>query len=229
MPRVDEGYLLSRRRQIMDAAIACFSREGFHRTTMQDIVAETGLSAGALYRYFRSKEDIVAAIAEEHHVPEAAVLIEAKAGGDVATTLRQLVYASLGRLTDPDEQRWRRVTIQVWGEALRDDRVMRVVRQGLDEPIEILAALIGRGQKDGTLPSGIDPQGAARVCAAIFQGLVLQQAWEPDLDVGACMDAALALVEALVSPKRPRRSASVRRTPSRPAERSTEVEATACP
>jgi hypothetical protein len=44
----------------------CFAREGFHRTTMQDIVAQTGLSAGAIYRYFPAKEDIVAAIAAEH-------------------------------------------------------------------------------------------------------------------------------------------------------------------
>ena len=66
MPRVAESYLQSRRRQIMDAAIRCFAREGFHRTTMQDIFRETGLSAGAIYRYFKSKEDIVAAIAAEH-------------------------------------------------------------------------------------------------------------------------------------------------------------------
>ena len=65
MPRVDDQYLESRRREIVDAAMTCFSREGFHRTTMQDIVRETGLSAGAIYRYFKSKEDIVAAIAEE--------------------------------------------------------------------------------------------------------------------------------------------------------------------
>src|SRR5437763_16309357 len=114
----------------MDAAITCFAREGFHRTTMQDIVRETGLSAGAIYRYFRSKEDIVAAIAEEHHAPEAAVLAEAEAGANVPSALRQLVHASLGRLTDPAEQRWRRVTVQVWGEALRDDRVMDVVGGG---------------------------------------------------------------------------------------------------
>ena len=51
MPRVDDGYLEARRSQIMDAAITCFAREGFHRTTMQDIIAETGLSAGAICRY----------------------------------------------------------------------------------------------------------------------------------------------------------------------------------
>lgn len=62
MPRVSQSYLDARRRQIMDAAITCFAREGFHRATMQDIVAETGLSAGAIYRYFWSKEDIVAAL-----------------------------------------------------------------------------------------------------------------------------------------------------------------------
>jgi TetR/AcrR family transcriptional regulator, transcriptional repressor of aconitase len=197
VPRVEEAYLASRRRLIMDAAIACFSREGFHRTTMQEIVRETGLSAGAIYRYYRSKEDIVAAIAEEHHAPEASVLEDAATTDDVGATLRQLVQASLGRLTDPDERRWRRVTIQVWAEALRDERIMAVVRGGLDEPVRILAELITRGQREGTLPNGIDPNSAARVCASIFQGLVLQQAWDPDLDVEGYIDAVLVILDGL--------------------------------
>jgi len=200
MPRVAESYLQARRRQIMDAAVTCFARSGFHAATMQDIVAETGLSAGAIYRYFKSKEDIVAAIAAEHHAPEAAALAEASAGDDVAAALRSLVYASLGRLADPEEQRWRRVTVQVWGEALRSDRVMDIVREGLDGPVEILTGLFRRGQRDGSIAQQIDPAGAAKVCVSIFQGLVLQQAWDPDLDVEAYVNAVLAVVSALVCP-----------------------------
>jgi TetR/AcrR family transcriptional regulator, transcriptional repressor of aconitase len=200
MPRVTESYLQSRRRQIMDAAITCFAREGFHRTTMQDIVGETGLSAGAIYRYFRAKEDIVAAIAAEHHAAEAAAFAEVSPSDDVAAVLRRLVHVSLGRLADPAEQQWRRVTVQVWGEALRNDRVMDIVRSGLDEPVAILTELFRRGQRDGRLPQELDPDGAARVCASIFQGLVLQQAWDPKLDVDAYIGAVLALVEALVRP-----------------------------
>ena len=194
MPRVDDGYLAARRRQIMDAAVACFARDGFHRTTMQDIVAETGLSAGAIYRYFPAKEDIVAAIAAEHHAREAAVLDGATEATDAGDLLRDLARVSLGRLADPAEQRWRRVTIQLWGEALRDERVMRIVRSGLDEPIEIIAGLLRRGQQDGSVPAGIDPDSAARVCAAIFQGLVLQQTWDPRLDIDGYIDAVIALI-----------------------------------
>jgi TetR/AcrR family transcriptional regulator, transcriptional repressor of aconitase len=200
MPRVAESYLQSRRRQIMDAAIRCFAREGFHRTTMQEIVRETGLSAGAIYRYFRSKEDIVAAIAAEHHSAEAAAFAEVGTIDDVGAALRHLVSVSLGRLADPQEQQWRRVTVQVWGEALRDERVMGIVRGGLDEPVAILAAMMRRGQRDGTLPAELDPDGAARVCASIFQGLVLQQAWDPKLDVEGYIAAVLTLIGALVRP-----------------------------
>jgi TetR/AcrR family transcriptional regulator, transcriptional repressor of aconitase len=206
MPRVAKSYLESRRRQIMDAAITCFSREGFHRTTMQDIVAETGLSAGAIYRYFRSKEDIVAAIAAEHHAAEAAAFAEVSTGGDVGAALRHLATVSLGRLADPAEQQWRRITVQIWGEALRNDRVMGVVRGGIDEPVAVLAALIRRGQRDGSLPQELDAEGAARVCASIFQGLVLQQAWDPELDVDAYLRAVFALIDALArsaGPPRP--------------------------
>jgi TetR/AcrR family transcriptional regulator, transcriptional repressor of aconitase len=200
VPRVSDEHLAARRRQIMDAAINCFSREGFHRTTMQDIVAESGLSAGSLYRYFDSKESIVAAIAGEHHVPEGTALAEARDAPNAIDGLRQIVRASLGRLSDPAEQRWRRVTIQLWSEALRDERVMDVVREGLDGPIDELAHLLRRGQRDGRLPAGLDPDATARVCASIFQGLVLQQAWDPAIGVESYVNATLALVDALEGP-----------------------------
>lgn len=197
MPRVTDEYLEARRREIVDAAITCFSRDGFHRATMQDIVRETGLSAGAIYRYFSSKEDIVAAIADEHHAGEAMVLEGAENRTDTASILRDLVHESLGRLTDPAEQRWRRITVQVWAEALRDERVMRIVRGGVDEPIRMIADVIRRGQQDGTFPRGVDPAGAARVFASVFFGLVLQQAWDPSVDVHAYMDTVLGLIAAL--------------------------------
>jgi len=213
VPRVDEAYLESRRREILEAAMNCFARQGFHRTTMQDIVGETGLSAGAIYRYFQSKEDIVAAIASERHAIEATMLDQALDRVDVALALRQLIRGLLGRLADPEEQRWRRITVQVWAEALRNERVMQVVREGLDEPIEILAELIQRGQREGTLPRDLDPVGAARVCAAIFHGLVLQQAWDPKVDVGAYVDTTLVILDALLG------RANARPTQSRRARR----------
>jgi AcrR family transcriptional regulator len=57
-PRPDVSA--ERRAQIIEAALACFSRKGYHNTTMDDIVAESGLSKGSLYWYFESKDDLLA-------------------------------------------------------------------------------------------------------------------------------------------------------------------------
>ena len=190
MPRVSRDYLDRRRDEILSAALRCFAREGFHRTTMQQIVAESGLSPGALYRYFAAKEDLIAAIAARHHAAELALLRDAAEREDVREALGDLVRAFLARLSDPAEQEWRRVTVQLWGEALRSPRVMRVVREGLDEPLDALARLLRR------IP-GVDAPATARLFASVFQGLVLQQAWDPALDVAAFARAAESLIDAL--------------------------------
>src|SRR5262245_48052330 len=65
MPRVSDDHLERRRQQILDAARRCFIRKGFHLTSMQDVFAESGLSAGAVYRYFKSKNEIIHAIATD--------------------------------------------------------------------------------------------------------------------------------------------------------------------
>jgi len=202
MPRVSEAHLERRRAQILAAALRCFARQGFHRTTMQDIVREAALSPGAIYRYFAAKEDLIAAIASQRHAAELAMLRAATARGDVELGLHDLVSGFLGLLADPAEPAWRRVTVQLWGEALRSDRVRAVVREGLDEPLAALTALIRRAQASGRLDPSVDAGALARVAAAIFQGLVLQQAWEPEVDVAAYGRAAESLLRAAVKPAR---------------------------
>jgi len=55
MPKVSDAHLAARRDQILAATARCFGRDGFHRTSMQDIVRESGISAGLVYRYFAGK------------------------------------------------------------------------------------------------------------------------------------------------------------------------------
>jgi AcrR family transcriptional regulator len=65
MPPVSQRYRDARRRQITGAARRCFARAGFHGTSMQDVFVESGLSAGAVYGYFDSKDALVSTIIDE--------------------------------------------------------------------------------------------------------------------------------------------------------------------
>src|SRR5437870_12542779 len=57
---------LDRRTQILDAAMVCFAKRGFHQASMHDISAEAGMSVGLIYRYFENKEDVIRAMADRH-------------------------------------------------------------------------------------------------------------------------------------------------------------------
>jgi TetR/AcrR family transcriptional regulator, transcriptional repressor of aconitase len=178
VPRVTDAHVEARRRQIIDAAVECFAREGFHRATMQDIVREAGLSPGAIYGYFSGKEEIVEEIARERHDHERALIAAAADRDDTEEALRQLAGAFFGSLADPDERKRRRLGIQMWAEALRDPRMLRMVRRGVDQPRALLAGLVREAQGRGELPSDLDPDAVARVVLSIFFGFVLQQAWD---------------------------------------------------
>lgn len=65
MPKLNAEQTAERRQRFIDAASVCFARDGFHKTTMADICAEAGLSVGAIYLYFDSKEAIIEAVVDE--------------------------------------------------------------------------------------------------------------------------------------------------------------------
>src|ERR1700761_8578795 len=66
MPKISQQARDARRDQILSAARRCFLRDGFHATSMQDLFAEAGMSSGAVYHYFPSKEAVIIAIAAEN-------------------------------------------------------------------------------------------------------------------------------------------------------------------
>jgi AcrR family transcriptional regulator len=178
MPRVSQAYLEARRAQILEAAIACFAREGFHRATMQDIVEQSGLSPGAIYNYFESKEEIIEAIADERHAKERALIAHAQEPSSVAEGLERLQKAFFAPLSDPTERRRRRVGIQLWAEAQRSPRIHKIVRRGVDDTRRQLGALIATAQRRGEMPRDLEADALARLMIAAFQGFVLQLEWD---------------------------------------------------
>jgi TetR/AcrR family transcriptional regulator, transcriptional repressor of aconitase len=194
MPRISAARAASRRRQIVDAALACFARNGFHKTTMQDVVKQSGLSPGAIYCHFAGKHDIILAVVAERHRREADLLRRAAAEASLDAGLERLLGDFIAALATPAERSWRRLAIQLWAESLHDRPLLGEVRRGVETPRRLLAAIIEAARAQGDLPSGLDPAAAARVLIACFQGLALQQSWEPGLDLAACADALRLLL-----------------------------------
>ena len=182
MPKVSPEHLEARRRQILDAALTCFDRAGFHGSSMQDIFDEVGLSTGAVYRYFSSKEEIIEALADQRHAKEAALITEALRIDDPCAALHRLADLYFEWLTDPDEQRRRRLGVQIWAEAVHNERLRAGVQAGADQR-RLLVGLLERAKRQHLLRADADPEALTRVYLALVQGFLIQQAWEPTLDV----------------------------------------------
>lgn len=67
MPKRSDAHMSQRRRQILDAALACFEEEGFEAATMKGIGRRAGLSIGALYTHFKNKRELVLVLLDERN------------------------------------------------------------------------------------------------------------------------------------------------------------------
>jgi AcrR family transcriptional regulator len=197
LPKVSEAHLEARREQIIDAAITCFARDGFHRTTMQDIVKAGSLSPGAIYSYFASKEEIIEAIAGGRHRREREWLTDASELDDPRAALAATAKAFFGGLSGRRARLDRRVGVFMWAEALRNPRIRRLARGGVDQPLIVLIQVIEDAQARGQVSPGLDPESLARAMIALFHGLVLQQAWDETVDVERYLDTIEQLLVAI--------------------------------
>jgi AcrR family transcriptional regulator len=176
MPRVSEAHLAARREQILAAARRCFSRNGFHATSMQDVIADAGLSVGAVYRYFQSKDELRTAVAEETVgaiLNELSAVTEHEPPLPVAEAMARVVDVIEPRLAGPDPVA--RIAIQAWSEALRDPDLAEFVHGKITAMRDTFHALARRAQQAGHLPPETDPAAVGAVLLAIMPGYVLQR------------------------------------------------------
>lgn len=176
MPKVKPERLAARRVEILQAAEMCFARQGFHQTTIQDVIRQSGLSAGCIYTHFASKEDLIQAIGERRHARDSA-LFAASEKMQPLEGLRAIARAFILDLQKEQGLRSRRVALQLWAEALRDEVIHEQVTSGIRKPISDIVDLLRRGQRLGVIDAAINPRASARTIVALFQGLVLQRLW----------------------------------------------------
>lgn len=182
MPKVTEAHTQARRAQILSAAAACFSRDGFHETTIRAICEEAGLSQGAVYGYFKSKDDIIEAMAEMGRQHTGDVL---KSGGSPDSSLQVLVQkmgAAVDHLASDEAHASNRLSLRLWGEGLSTPRIRDLFHLSLNDLVEPLADEVRRGQQLGEITAHLDPDSVARVLAAIGLGFTVQAALEPRAD-----------------------------------------------
>jgi TetR/AcrR family transcriptional repressor of uid operon len=113
-----------RREEILEAARRCFARMGFHQTSMQQICLEAGMSPGNLYRYFPSKESIIAGIAERDRAEVSAELAQAQDAADFFGTLETLARHHLVERSMDDVG----LCMEMVAESRRNPTIGRIMR-----------------------------------------------------------------------------------------------------
>jgi TetR/AcrR family transcriptional regulator, transcriptional repressor of aconitase len=185
MPRVSQAHLDARRRQILDAARRCFVRNGFHATSMQDVLAEANLSAGAVYRYFRGKDEIIAAIAGEA-VAEVAGALDTAFDADDPPPLDEVLGAAFLAIQRVDaEQGVAKLALQVWGEAVRSPALAEILQSEIRRVRGSLTRLVRVYQARGLMATDAPAEQAAQVLVGLLPGFVFQHALLGDVDPAA--------------------------------------------
>lgn len=203
MPKVTEAHLEARKQQILAAAAVSFSRNGFHETTMQDICQEAQLSPGAIYRYFPGKEDIIEAMAEEGRRRSEALIAAASEMEGTPQVLDYLANAFFGILNRPGSYDQIRMDVQLWAEALRNPRILELVRRGSAAVRGSFTDLVRRGQERGDINADLKPEAVARVMISLFRGLLLQKAVDPGVDVQNYLTVVKAMGGGILLARRP--------------------------
>ena len=174
MPKVSQQHRDARREQILAAARRCFLRDGFHATSMQDLFAEAGLSSGAVYSYFASKDDVIVAIAEENMrgvtemIRNVVTQHPGRPVGAVLADIMDMVHArdaqdGLGKLT-----------VIVWSEALRNPSLAARFTDMVTQIRASLAEVIEQSSQNP--PAGVPADILAATLVCLVPGYLLQLA-----------------------------------------------------
>ncbi|MEF3403403.1 TetR/AcrR family transcriptional regulator [Agromyces sp. CCNWLW203] len=167
MPKVTAAYREARRDEIIDAALRAFAVKGFQGTSMADVIAETGLSAGAIYGHFAGKKELFAAVASRVLDARSDELDAQRRGGEPLPPGEIIATLLDGMRREP----FSNVIVQLWAEAAVDDEI-RLIVQGVFHRLRdtVRARLLDWAAADPRRVDG-DPEEWATRLAPVVLGL----------------------------------------------------------
>jgi TetR/AcrR family transcriptional regulator, transcriptional repressor of aconitase len=191
MPKVTEDHRKAQAERFVDAARRCFTRSGVERTSMEDIRTEAGVSAGLMYRYFGSKDEMIrAAIAGS--LAEFEVLIDQTGADSRATTPSSYLRALLENL-----RRFRysstgvdlfKLAIQGWAHAQAQPKAHDVIDESIERQLASYQTAARRWTTARKAPA------AARAIGAAVIGYIVQSAFnDTDIDVSQYCNGLIGL------------------------------------
>ena len=199
MPKLTLAAQAARRAHILDAAEICFARNGFHRTSMQDICREAKVSAGALYVWFASKEDLIAGIAERDRKKLADEIGEVATSPDLVTAL-----GKLGERYAVEEPKHKRLLcIEIGLEATRNPAVGEIYRAVDKFVSESFEKLFERAAAEGRIKPVLPPKEVASIILVMGDGMFWRRAVVQDFDPKSVIPAFTAIVAGLLNPTEP--------------------------
>lgn len=196
MPKVLKAHLERRRQQILDAAVVCFVRNGFHQTTMADIAAQAGVSDTLAYRYFSGKKELIEAAVRQHgDATVEALWGHADGVEDFRTMVDLLIGTNVRRFEDFDEMKATMgMYFRIWAEALHDETVREQVVDRWRRHFEIVEGLVTRAQSGNQISSRVDPRVVAWVMLATHYGSNLLAVLDPEIDLEKSKEMMVAMV-----------------------------------
>jgi AcrR family transcriptional regulator len=176
-PRPDVSE--ERRSQIIDSAIQVFARKGFSSTRMDDVATESGLSKGLLYWYFKSKEEIIIAIADFLFGAEFRKMQDLPLGGQTASAcldnfIEVFIEDLRGMLKIAS------VLYEFYALALRNATVRQVMKEYLRRFVALLEPIVQQGMDNGEFIPG-DARQITIAIGSILEGTLLLWAYDPDM------------------------------------------------
>ncbi len=189
MPKLKPEEAEHRRQEIIDAARTCFLRSGFHQTTTDEICHEAAITPGGLYHYFDSKDDIISAVVMDTARTRVGHVTSMTDGAeDVRSAFRDVGTYFSQVIRDPDLDTRTRLDIEIWAEALHNEKLATITREGWTLRRKWLESLVARGREDGMYRPEVNPRGLADLLLVTMMGLrVSHLLWRDDFDIEEAM------------------------------------------
>ena len=165
-----------RRAQILDAALVCFAKRGFHQASMHDISAEAGISVGLIYRYFENKDAVISAMADRHKKEIQEVLERARQAPNLLESLEILFTA---HCCEDAPQVVSAFVVDLYAEASRNPHVADLVRDVLQTAMDGVTDLIARSPEAASAADGLRPHELAELIFAVSRGMLMRDVLQP--------------------------------------------------